>query len=297
LYHEKEGGILCCFKPRLGLQIPGNHWANLNTLLSTRQTYYHHSTEESGAWLNTYALNMTFTGPHLYRNYGTDSPESMHAPVQIQHLFYPQVIYEYKENQGTHPLSIMEPFRDTNDIENVRFMMVNRIWKTHANHSSHFRPLVDMILSQILQVRSEKQIFEVRIISNPHPLLRFNGRGYFFTEGSKRKDVDTELTVGNMDTGEISVGWRYFRDTPFDSDPNITQMSPSDKLNSGRFVLTSPRWKGHRLQTSWMYDFESSDRIEEGYSLFYEHACWKGSLSYIRHIDEDVIRVNLNLVF
>ena len=94
------------------------------------------------------------------------------------------------------------------------------------------------------------------------------------------------FAFGNMDKGEVSMGWRQLIDDMY-----------TERLNTGRLFLTSPRWKGYQLSTSLIYDLKTENRIEETYTIFYKHVCWKASLAFIRQIDEDLVRANLNIIF
>jgi hypothetical protein len=94
------------------------------------------------------------------------------------------------------------------------------------------------------------------------------------------------------------MGWRhFFARTNEDTNQDANQAAYNEKLNTTRLLLTSPPWKGYQLGTSFIYDYETKNRIEETYSVFYKHTCWKARIGYIKHIDEDTIRVDLNLIF
>jgi LPS-assembly protein len=282
-------------EPGLSFQAPGNHWMNLNSLFSTRQTYYQATQfeKENEGWSHTYIVNLILTGPRIYKDYmktykdyKRNSPTITKTYKGIRHLVYPQVSYEYKTHKGIHPASIMDLEGDNDEIKNIRFFIINRIWGKSIKQAIPVPPTLDLIISQTIQVKDDSQAFEIRINIVPYPLFRFNGRGILITEGSHGKDLDLDFSFGNSDKGEISMGWRHLWDDRY-----------SERLNTTRLLLTSPPWNGYQLSTSFIYDYKTKNRIEETYSLFYKHTCWKARIGYIKHIDEDTIRADLNLIF
>jgi hypothetical protein len=188
---------------------------------------------------------------------------------------------------------------NSSEMRNIRFLIINRIWGKNSKPVISDQPAMDLIISQTLQMKDDRQAFEIRINTVPYPLVRFNGRGIFFTEGSHGGDIDLDFSLGNSDKGEISMGWRHLRDeVNKDPDERTNQYGYYEKLNITRLFITSPPWKGYQLGTSFIYDFEAKNRIiEEKYSVFYKQTCWKARIGYIKHIDEDMIRIDLNLIF
>jgi hypothetical protein len=275
------------FKPRLGLQTPINHWMNMNSILSTTQTYYHNEEFESEEnWSHNYDLDLILTGPRVYRDYQRHRSRRKGGSDGIRHLVYPQVSYEYQTHEGTEPASVMNIDQETGEVENVRFGIVNRLWGKNNNDPIPFRSILDITASHTLHLKDNRQSLEIRVLTNPHANLRLNGRGYFFTKGSNGRDLDWNIALGNMDQGEVSIGWRQFINDTY-----------AERLNTGRLLLTSPRWKGYQVSTSLIYDLKTENRIEETYAIFYQHQCWKANFAYIRQVDEDIVRANLNLIF
>ncbi|MGA1840666.1 MAG: LPS-assembly protein LptD [bacterium] len=309
-----ESGESFIIEPGLSLQVPGNHWMTLNTLFSTRQTYYQTAQseeEDKEGWSHAYMANLILTGPRIYKDYmKTDKGHNENPSTKtetykgVRHFMYPQVSYEYKRRNGIRPASIMDLEGDTSEMRNIRFLIITRIWGKNLSSAIPDQPAMDLIISQNLYMKNDymkndRQAFEIRIDTVPYPLVRFNGRGIFFTERSHGRDIDVDFSLGNSDKGKISMGWRHLRyKINEDSDERTNPYAYNEKLNTARLFITTPPWKGYQFGTSFIYDFEAKDRIiEKKYSVFYKQTCWKARLGYIKHIDEDMVRIDLNLIF
>lgn len=270
-------------EPRVCVQGPGNPWISMSSSLSSRQTLYD-SPRDGEEWSHDHAASFTLTGPRVFHDFTGDiTGEDIHRKG-FRHLVYPQVVYEYETHEGMSPPSVMqlEPWPD--ETENVHFMIVNRIGGRAGNGT--VPPVLDLVISHTLMLKGKRQMLGITAGAAPNTLLRFNGRGYFVTEGSDNKDIDAVCTLGNAEKGEISIGWRHFSDHQYD-----------ERLNTARLFLASPLWRGYQITTSFIRDFKTKSRVEEAYSLLYHHACLRGSVSFINRIDEDLIRINLHLIF
>jgi len=269
-------------EPRVCIQGPGNPWFTMSSCLSSRQTLYD-SPRDKEEWSHDHAASFTLTGPRIFHDYIGDITEADGNRKGFRHLVYPQVVYEYETHEGSPPFAMqLEPWPE--ETENVHFMLVNRIGGRSGNGSAP--PLLDLVISHTLKLKKKSQLLGITAGAAPNSILRFNGRGYFVTEGGDEKDIDAACILGSAEKGEISVGWRH-----------LVNHQLGDGLNTARLFLASPLWRGYQITASCIRDFKTKSRVEEAYSLLYHHTCLRGSISYINRVDEDLIRASLHLVF
>ncbi len=278
---EKGDGVNFTIQPGLIIPIATNPWSSLTSSFNTKQSYNNTPQSKTTGWLQTYLYTLALTGPRLFKEYSRNSPNG-----QITHLIYPRVDYEYKTLNGKTPVSEMNMDEDIKETEKISILFINRIWKRNSEKGNETSRNLDLIISQDFNLKEKTDNFTIHALAEPHPLIGFGGRMLFDTKGGKKKDIDFNLHLGNIQKGEISLGWRYLW-----NDKHI------ENINTPQLALISKSYNGYTFKTSFIYNLKSRSRIEEGYSVIYQSSCWKASLDYTRRFDEDLFRANLSLVF